>query len=350
MNRTERLWFVIGVVLIMLLIIGIVNSFGAVTYTNVKANNTNNNGYIFVGTGTTNGGIQVGQWTDPCFLKGAKGDKGDTGQQGIQGLQGFKGDTGLQGIQGDIGSQGIQGVKGNTGSQGVQGIQGLKGDKGDKGDTGANGKDVDPTIVTDLQNEDITLSNSITAETNNRIGGDNLLQDNINTEQFDRISMGNNLTTNINSETTNRISANNVLQGNINNEATTRYNADNTLQNNINSVSNRVDNLDHKVNKLYETQYNVEGVIRVLDTKKTTTEIYSTYDVRHSREVAIGVRFTYKLGESYQDKINKQSDLRLQNLEAQLSTPEVKEAIQQIKMNKIKVNTNGKSFWIKKEF
>ena len=163
----------------------------------VTDNNDGNKGYILVSTGENNGANTVGTWTDSSFLKG---DKGDTGQQGIQGILGIKGDTGAQGIQGiqgiagqdgyngldgakgdkgdagASGKDGLNGEKGDTGSQGIKGDLGDKGDMGDKGDQGLqgliglNGKDVDPSTVTNLQNTDTTLNNRIN-DTNNKLNG-----------------------------------------------------------------------------------------------------------------------------------------------------------------------------------
>lgn len=149
---------------------------------------------------------------------------------------------------------------------------------------GEPGKDVDPSTVINLQNADQTL------------------QDNINVEQFDRIKLGNDLVNNISFES---------LQ---------RQKANTQLNNRINDTNNKLNGVEHRVNQLEQTQYNVEGIIRILDTKKTTTEIFNTYDVRHSRNVAIGVRFTYKFGKSYQDRVNEENDLRLKNIENKLGT------------------------------
>ena len=118
----------------------------------VTDNNDGNKGYILVSTGENNGANTVGTWTDSSFLKG---DKGDAGASGKDGLNGEKGDTGSQGIKGDLGD------KGDMGDKGDQGLQGL---------IGLNGKDVDPSTVTNLQNTDTTLNNRIN-DTNNKLNG-----------------------------------------------------------------------------------------------------------------------------------------------------------------------------------
>ena len=154
----------------------------------VTDNNSGNKGYILVSTGENNGANSIGTWTDPLFLKG---DKGDTGSQGIQGVAGTDGKDGLNGIDGQNGTDGVKGDKGNTGlngqdglngekgDAGLQGEHGIKGDIGDKGEQGLqglqglmglNGKDVDSSTVTNLQNTDTTLNNRIN-DTNNKLNG-----------------------------------------------------------------------------------------------------------------------------------------------------------------------------------
>ena len=83
----------------------------------------------------------------------------------------------------------------------------------------------------------------------------------------------------------------------------------------LNDHNNRLNDHENRINELEETQYNVEGVLRVLDTKKTTIEIYNTYDIRHSREVAVGVRFTYKFGKSYTDRKLEELENKINELQ-----------------------------------
>lgn len=134
----------------------------------VKSNNENNQGYIFVSTGENQGSQQIGSWTDSSFLKGDKGDKGDMGLQGIQGVQGISGQNGfdgLNGIDGKNGDNGLKGIDGYTPVKNIDYFDGLNGKEG------LNGKDVDSILVKELQNTDTNLSNKVT-NTNNRI--DNL--------------------------------------------------------------------------------------------------------------------------------------------------------------------------------
>jgi hypothetical protein len=327
---------------------------------NIGDINDGNKGYIFTYY-CEKGNESLGKWVDPSFLKGDKGDKGDTGEQGIQGLSGIDGLNGLNGIDGINGLPGEQGIQGEPGLNGLDGLpgeQGIQGDKGDKGDTGEVGKDgldFDPAEV-------IRLDNRIDTETSDRITEDNLLQDNLNKEKKQRILADKKLKKKIikvnkdsiirdDIERIERIVNDNLLQNNIDNEAITRYNEDVRIDNKHTIWNNRQDktlqNHEKRINRLEETQYNVEGVVRLLDTKKTTLEVYNTYDVAHSRSIAIGVRVTYKLGKSYQDKVNEKVEARLNNIEKKLEiAPIIEKVIENGKVKSISIsdsrlNVNG---------
>jgi len=112
-------------------------------------------------------------------------------------------------------------------------------------------------------------------------------------------------------EINNRINADTELLGNINEVKNKNVEQDGEI-NNIKLVNNEQ---DRKIKELSETKYNLELVIRLLETRKTILEIYNTYDVRHNNNVAIGLRFTYKLGKSYQDKVIEELDKKLKKLE-----------------------------------
>jgi len=112
------------------------------------------------------------------------------------------------------------------------------------------------------------------------------------------------LNTSINSESVTRASADNTLQNNINTEATNRQNADNVLQNNINNVDNRV-------KKLEQTQTVIGAEVRVYDGKKWTVTTFVDFTATRNTVDRAGVRFTYKLGKSYEEQ-------RIDELEAKL--------------------------------
>jgi len=282
--------------LLVLLVFGIEIAFAGVE--TVKDNNDGNQGYILVNTGTKNGNSDVGHWTDSSFLKG---DKGDTGQQGIagytpiKGVDYFDGINGVDGIgvDGRDGLDGTNGIDGYTPVKGVDYFDGLNGlsitgEKGNQGLTGENGlagkdgKDIDPQIVTDLQNKD------------------NTLQENINIEQFNRIHLGNDLQNNINSETTNRINTNNKLQDNINN------------------TNSRIDDTNSRVSKLEGTQYNLRSELKFIRQKNIEVGLYNVFNSNRKTVSEVGINIVVGIGESYQDKENKRINMRLNNIEKKL--------------------------------
>jgi hypothetical protein len=305
-EKFDTILFILGLIVVGLLLAGIANAYAGVE--TVKDDNDGNKGYILINTGTKNGQSDVGHWTDITTipeLKGAKGDKGDTGATGQQGIQGIAGNDGINGINGIDGINGLDGQDGYTplkgvdyfdGKDGLNGIDGLNGLNGLDGLNGENGKDVDPTTVTNLQNTDT------------------------------------------------------ILQNNINTESVERINNHTTLNNRINDTNSRIDNVSNRVSKLEKTQLKAQLEFRVLDTKRVTVSPYVSQDFTRGCIDEAGVRITIKLGTSYEEREIIKTNKRLDNLETYLGTPEVKEAIQQVRMNKIKVNTNGKSFWINKEF
>ena len=325
-------------VLILSLMVGVAFAGG------VTDSNNGNKGDIFVSTGENNGNNSVGEWLDGSSFKGEKGDTGATGLQGIQGVKGDTGAQGIQGVKGNTGAKGIQGVKGDTGAQGIQGIAGQNGTDGINGTNGINGlngtdgKDVDPITVDNLKNRDITLQNNIDTETTNRKDNDNLLQqninindsdsklrdnhlqDNINTESDTRKDNDNILQTNINNESTIRHDSDVTLQNNINNESNIRSNADNVLQNNINATNGRVDQIDKRVNTLEQTQGIVGAEIRLYDSKKITITTFADYTTNRQMVDRAGVKITYKIGMSYEErelaKLNKRLD-KLENIKTQ---------------------------------
>ena len=290
---------------IVLTVVGLFLMVGVGFAGGVTDDNNGKKGDIFVSTGENHGASSVGEWVDSSSFKGEKGDNGDTGATGAtgatgsQGIQGVKGNTGATGAKGDTGSQGIQGVagingtngvKGDTGSQGIQGVKGdkgntgakgnkgdkgnngldgtngvdgingvdgVKGDKGDiglTGDKGDAGKDVDPTTVTNLQATDTQLQN------------------------------------------------------NINTESTARTNANTNLNNRVNDVDNRV-------SKLEDTQYNVVGKVRVYDSRKVQVNTFVSYSTTRSTVESAGVEITWKMGKSYEEKKNDELEARLNKLE-----------------------------------
>ena len=275
-------------VLVLGLMVG-VGYAGGVTDTN-----NGNRGNIFVSTGENHGANSVGEWVDGSTFKGDKGDTGATGATGSQGIQGVKGNTGATGSQGvkgntgakgskgDAGKNGLNGVDGKDGLNGTNGVDGAKGDKGDvglTGDTGAKGADVDPSTVTNLQNTDTQLQN------------------------------------------------------NINTESTARTNANTNLNNRVNDVDNRV-------SKLEDTQYNVVGKVRVYDSRKVQVNTFVSYSTTRSTVESAGVEVTWKMGTSYEERRADELEARLNKLEG-IQNTKVREASTEVYTTKTGMGMRG---------
>jgi tetrahydromethanopterin S-methyltransferase subunit G len=163
-----------------------------------------------------------------------------------------------------MGVAGKDGLNGLNGIDGLNGTNGIAGLKGDKGDTGANGKDVDPALVTALQDTDTTIQNNAIIET------------------------------------------------------TQRTNADTKLQNNINSVNSRVDDVSNRVSKLEKTQVNLRTEIKFIREKHLEVGVYSVYSTTRNTCAEVGLNVVIPIGESYQDRENKRVNARLDRLERKL--------------------------------
>jgi hypothetical protein len=87
------------------------------------------------------------------------------------------------------------------------------------------------------------------------------------------------------------------------------------LEKSIQQNTNATNNLNTRVNKLEETQNIIGGVLRIKDTKKWSVDLFIDYSTNRQMIDRQGIRFTYKMGESYQDKENKRLEARIQALE-----------------------------------
>jgi hypothetical protein len=350
-EKFDMILFILGLIVAGLLLVGIANGYCA----SVTDDGKGNKGYILINNGKGQG--HQGSWTDITTIPELKGAKGDKGEQGIAGLNGNNGKDGINGL---------------NGKDGQQGTQGFKGDKGDKGD---NGKDVDPTIVTNLQN-------GINTEKNDRQLADNLLQDNINIEQFDRILMSNNLQTNINAIDINSKGRDTILQNNIDTEVNTRSSADDSLQSNINNIddkhtvwntkqdtnisninnvndrqdksinnlNSKVDNLDNRVNKLERTQYVLETSFRILDTKRITLRPFFRQNFTRNKVDVVGLKIDVKLGKSYEEKLIEKVNIRLDELGKAIGNAPIIERVVDNKGNVKSISIIGNGLKVNGEF
>lgn len=171
-------------------------------------------------------------------------------------LKGEKGDTGAQGVAGQDGINGIDG------KDGLNGVDGAKGDKGDQGIQGIQGFKGDIGLTGD------------------------------NGKDVDPATVTN-------------------LQNNINSEASTRASADNAL-------SNRMDSLSNRLSKLERTQFVAEFDFRMYDSKRLTISPFFRTNFTRGKVDTVGVRFTIKLGKSYEEKLIDKQNKRLEALEQKI--------------------------------
>jgi hypothetical protein len=260
----------------------------------VTDDNNNLAGQILVGTGENHGKDSVGHWTDITDIPGLKGEKGDKGDQGIQGIQGITGKDGLNGINGINGIDGLNGIDGIDGYTPIKGVDyfdglngtdgqnGINGLDGAKGDTGNNGKDVDPTTVTNLQN-------------------------NINT-----------------------VDMNSILR-------------DNNLQSRLNSTNSRIDGLNDRVSQLERTQYVLETSFRILDTQRISLRPFFRHNFTAGKIDVVGLKIDVKLGRSYEEKLIAKVNARLDALERAIGHAPVIEKVVDAQGNikSISITSNG---------
>jgi hypothetical protein len=258
---TDNILFIIGLLVIAFILLFFSNAYAA----NVTDNNRGTNGYILVNNGTGQG--HQGTWTDPNNL---------------------------------------------------------------------------PAIV--------DLNKALNTEIDDRLFGDKTLQTNLDTEINKRTNADNSLQNNINTVDTNSKGRDTALQNNIDTEANTRSSADTSLQSNIsnvddkqtswnnkqdtsissinkindrqdtsiNNLNNAVDNLDNRVNKLEQTQYVAEAEFRVFDSKRLTIKPFIRQNFTRSKLDTVGVRFTIKLGESYEEKEIAKTNVKVDNINSRL--------------------------------
>lgn len=253
------------------------------------------------------GNTAVGKWVDPTSIAGLKGDKGDKGDIGLTGIgiagqdgkNGFDGYTPIKGVDYFDGKDGTNGVDGYTpvknvdyfdGQNGKDGVDGLNGkdgvgEKGVKGDQGLNGKDVDPKIVTDLQNTDTILDTKI----NN---------------------------------------TNSIVQ----------------------SQANTLQNHDSRISKLEETQYVLEAIFRLVDTKRMEVSAFFRQNFTRNTIDTVGAKVTIKLGDSYEEKLIKKINNRLDKIDKIIGNAPVIEKVVDEKGNIKSISINGNGLSVSGQF
>lgn len=86
----------------------------------------------------------------------------------------------------------------------------------------------------------------------------------------------------------------------------------------VNRLDNRINDVENRVDKLEKTQYVAEAEFRVYDNKHLTIKPFVRHNFTRSKTDTIGVRFTIKLGESYEEKEITKTNVRLDKTEARL--------------------------------
>jgi hypothetical protein len=91
------------------------------------------------------------------------------------------------------------------------------------------------------------------------------------------------------------------LTSGLNSEMSARTSGDSALQSQINGVNSRLD-ADERLKVM------PEAAVRVIDTKYLSVVVYDDYDATNNRNYAVGMRYTLKLGKSYEEtRIDEQS-------------------------------------------
>jgi hypothetical protein len=249
---------------------------------NVQDTNDGNKGYIFTYCGEK-GNNSLGTWVDPSTIPALKGDKGDTGERGETGATGqagrdgqdgqagINGQDGLDGQDGLNGTNGVDGQNGQDGYTPIKGVdyndgkEGAVGETGSQGEAGQDGK-------TPVKGVDY----------NDGLNGTDGKTPIKNIDYFDGI---------------------NGLNGKDVDPKT------------VNELNNKIDNNSNRIDRLEESQYIVGGVIRIKSTKKWDVDLFADYSTNRQMIDRSGIRFTYKVGESYQDLEMKKLENRIRALE-----------------------------------
>lgn len=198
------------------------------------------------------GGVQSDNEGTEGYVLVATGENHGADSRGVWTDSSF-----LKGEKGDTGEQGIQGVAGQNGGNGFQGEQGAKGDKGDKGEQGIAGQN----------------------GTNGEVGATG-------------------------AQGEHGADVDPEIVNNINNNITNTNNA-------VANTNSRIDDVNNRVGRLEKPQAIVGLVARIQDSRKWQTNLFIDYSATRNAVSMYGIRFTYKMGRSYEER-------RLDELEAKL--------------------------------
>ena len=254
-------------------------------YGSVLDNNAGNKGDILVHSGNANGNSDIGTWVDSGTFDGKDGVDG---KDGLNGKSGTDGANGTDGINGNDGSQGNKGVKGDTGEKGKRGKKGVKGNTGTDGTDGADGIDGADGVKGDKGNKG--------NKGNKGIQGIQGIQGLLgNTGATGSAGTPADMTKVTNNTT------------NIKNN-----------KNNISKNTSRIDDNSNRISKLEKTQVIIEGQARVYDGEKWQVKLFASYSTTRSKFDRVGVKFMYKVGKSYEEKLLEEQLERLEEIERRL--------------------------------
>lgn len=68
------------------------------------------------------------------------------------------------------------------------------------------------------------------------------------------------------------------------------------------SNANRVEDVEGRVGELEEAKWLLDTEVRLADGKHVAVSLYNSYDWRHRRNFAFGMKFLFKLGKSYEER------------------------------------------------
>ena len=103
-----------------------------------------------------------------------------------------------------------------------------------------------------------------------------------------------------------------------------------------------MDNLSNRLSKLERTQLVAEFDFRIYDSKRLTISPFFRYNIGRSMVDTAGVKFTIKLGRSYEEKLIEKTNTRLSEIEKQIGhTPVIEKTIENGKVTSIRIIENG---------
>jgi hypothetical protein len=214
--------------------------------------------------------------TDPdyVYLDEIMGKDGATGQAGRDGIDGQDGYTPIKGVDYFDGQDGLNGADGYTPIKNVDyfdGQDGVDGQEGQDGVDGQNGQDG----YTPIKGKDYVDGK----DGLNGVDGKTPIK---NIDYFDG------------------------LNGRDGKDVDPKT---------VNEINNKIDNNSNRIDKLEESQYIVGGVLRIKSTKKWDVDLFADYSTNRQMIDRSGIRFTYKVGESYTDKKINDLERRIKNIE-----------------------------------